>query len=157
MNFLRIALPVNRPIRKQRKPNEARFEAALLLKPSAPFRCVSNQPAKNPEAGASGGCHEVGHRRHLRRHVVDEEAEDSGLRGDVKELREHRHPKMRMRPDRLSRVRRGFIDVVVIFHLDVGHGREEKDNRENDHDHADEGVRNPERSLPVLMPAAFFE
>src|SRR5207248_9706946 len=60
VNFLRIALPVNRPIRKQRKPNEARFEAALLLKPSAPFRCVSNQPAKNPEAGASGGCHEVG-------------------------------------------------------------------------------------------------
>src|ERR1700704_2779599 len=59
-NFFRMAEPVNRPIRKQRKPNEARFEAALLLKPSAPFVCVSNQPAKNPEAGASGGCHEVG-------------------------------------------------------------------------------------------------
>src|SRR4029077_19280934 len=75
---------------------------------------------------------------------VDKEAEDSGLRGDVEELREHRHPKMRTRPDRLSRVRRGFIDVVVIFHLDVGHGREKKDNREDNYDHADEGVRDPE-------------
>src|SRR5437879_12937555 len=60
VNFLRIALPVKRPIRKQRKPNEARFDAALLLKPSTPLACVSNQPAKNPEAGASGGCHDVG-------------------------------------------------------------------------------------------------
>ena len=47
-----------------------------------------------------------GQRRHLRRHVVDEEAENAGLRRDVEKLREHRHPEMRMRPDRLARVRR---------------------------------------------------
>jgi hypothetical protein len=59
-----MAEPVNRPIRKQRKPNDARFEAALLLKPSAPFVCVSNHPLNQPapladafhESGIGGTC-----------------------------------------------------------------------------------------------------
>src|SRR5438309_10605883 len=59
-NFFKIALPVNRPMRKQRKPNEARFDAALLLKPSTPFGCVSIQPLKKPVFETPGACHDTG-------------------------------------------------------------------------------------------------
>src|ERR1700730_17695164 len=58
VNFFRMALPVNRPIRKQRKPSEARFDAALLLKPSTPFECISNQSGRPlaHDAGTGGTC-----------------------------------------------------------------------------------------------------
>src|SRR5438045_8896474 len=59
-NFFKIALPVKRPIRKQRKPNEARLDAALLLKPSAPLGCVSIQPLKKPVFETPGACHDAG-------------------------------------------------------------------------------------------------
>src|ERR1700730_17458144 len=59
-NFFKIALPVKRPIRKQRKPNEARLDDALLLKPSAPFGCVSIQPLKKPVFETPGACHHAG-------------------------------------------------------------------------------------------------
>ena len=85
-----------------------------------------------------------GNRRDLRCHVVNEEAEDAGLRGHVKKLREHRHPEMWMRPDRLPRIRRFVVNMVIVFHLDVWHRREEEDDRKNYHDDADERVRNPE-------------
>ncbi len=86
----------------------------------------------------------IRHRWNLRGHVVDEEAEDAGLRGDVEKLRQHCHPEVRMRPDGMRDVWRGIVKMVVVLHLDVGHRREEKNDRENDHDHADERVRNPE-------------
>src|SRR5438045_9114140 len=59
-NFFKIALPVKRPMRKQRKPNEARFDAALLLKPSTPFGCVSIQPLKKPVSETPAACHTTG-------------------------------------------------------------------------------------------------
>ena len=84
-NFFRIAAPVNRPTRKQTKPSDARLDAPLLLIASTPFVRVSNQPrSEQPDVPHAT---QRGNRRDFGGHVVDEEAEDAGLRGDIEELR----------------------------------------------------------------------
>ena len=83
-----MALPVKRPMRKQRKPNEARLAAALLLKPRDAIGMSLEPAGQTTPSWPADAVHSLGHRRHLRRHVVDEETEDPGLGGDVEELRQ---------------------------------------------------------------------
>ena len=66
-NFLRIPAPLKRPIRKQTKPSEARFDAPLLLNVSNPPLAGSNQPCSQswiipvlPERPVKDACHEGG-------------------------------------------------------------------------------------------------
>ncbi len=85
-----------------------------------------------------------GNGRHLRSHVVDEEAEDPRLRGDVEKLGGDGHHKVRMRPDGMRNVRRRVVEVIVVLHFNVRNiGKIEYDG-ENDDDNPDGGVRNPE-------------
>ena len=100
---------MNRPVRKHTKPKEAKYDASLLLIQRSPVLAglkPSQEKAPQESRGSAARGLRIapagGNGRRLGRHVVDQEAEDAGLRRHVKELGRDRHREVRMRPDRME-------------------------------------------------------
>ena len=131
------------PSEKAQKPNEARYEAQLVADARMPVLSDSNQPEESSARIPGSGRPELsdvasqlaGMVRKLGCHVVDEEAEDAGLRRHVEKLGGDRQRKVRVRPDRMRDLGRGFVQMVIVLGLDVGNtGKVEDDGENDDHD-----------------------
>ena len=79
------------------------------------------------------GCPAGRNRRQFRGHVVDEEAEDAGLRRYVKELRRYRQHEMPVRPDGVGNALGRIVQVIIVFGLDIGNVGEEENRRDHQH------------------------
>ncbi len=114
------------------------------------------EPAAEPAAENAGVGREIVesgdpgsvNRRNFRRHVVDEEAEDSSLSRDVKELRSNRHDEVLVRPDGVRNAGIVGVELVIVFGGDIGHVGEKENRGEHQHHDADEHVRDVERLAP---------
>jgi hypothetical protein len=82
--------------------------------------------------------------RHLRSHVVDEEAENPSLGGDVEKLSGDGHHEVRVRPDGMRDVGCRVVEVIVVLHFNVRNIGKIKYNGEDDDNNRDGRVRNPE-------------
>jgi hypothetical protein len=58
--------------------------------------------------------------RHFGGHVIDEEAEHTGLGRNVEKLRRNRQYEVRVRPNGLGNALRGIIQVIIILGFDLG-------------------------------------